>query len=263
MIIVNPHCHLDMLLEHDSTDNIIQRAVEQDVKYLQTVCTRLDKFENILSIAQKYENVFASVGIHPSEVKKVHAAEELIKLADNKKVIGLGETGLDYFYNKEPNHQTLQRDSFHQHIIAAQENKLPVIIHTRDAEEDTCNILAENKKHKDFPGLIHCFTASKEFATKMLDLGMYISISGIVTFKNAKNIHEAFKYIPVDRILVETDAPYLALVPKRGKTNEPAYTRYVVEYLAELKGISIDKLALQTIENFFKLLSKTQRNEAD
>ncbi len=259
MIIVDSHCHLDMLIEHDSTDNIIKRAIESDVQYLQTICTRLDGFDKILTIAKKYDNVFASVGIHPSEVENVTLAKTLVQLAEDKKVIGLGETGLDYFYNKDLSHQELQRDSFHQHIIASQENKLPVIIHTRDAEEDTYNILAENKKHKEFPGLIHCFTASKEFATKMLDLGMYISISGIVTFKNAENIREALKYIPIDRILVETDSPYLAPVPKRGKTNEPSYTKYIVEYLAELKSISIEKLALQTTNNFFQLFSKAQK----
>lgn len=259
MIIVDSHCHLDMLIEYDSTDNIIKRAIESDVQYLQTICTRLDGFDKILTIAKKYDNVFASVGIHPSEVENVTLAKTLVQLAEDKKVIGLGETGLDYFYNKDLSHQELQRSSFCQHIIASQENKLPVIIHTRDAEEDTYNILAENKKHKEFPGLIHCFTASKEFATKMLDLGMYISISGIVTFKNAENIREALKYIPIDRILVETDSPYLAPVPKRGKTNEPSYTKYIVEYLAELKSISIEKLALQTTNNFFQLFSKAQK----
>ncbi|MDP4708483.1 MAG: TatD family hydrolase [Rickettsiaceae bacterium] len=259
-MIVDSHCHLDMLAEHDSTDNIIKRAIESDVHYLQTICTRLDGFEKILNIAKKYTNVFASVGVHPSEVEEVTPAEILVQLSTDKKVIGLGETGLDYFYNKELVHQQLQRDSFHQHLIAAQENNLPVIIHTRDAEADTYNILAENKKYKEFPGLIHCFTASKEFASKVLDLGMYISISGIVTFKNAENIREALNYVPIERILVETDSPYLAPVPKRGKTNEPAYTRYVVEYLSELKGISVEKMAQQTTDNFFQLFSKAQKN---
>lgn len=258
MIIVDSHCHLDMLKDYDSIDNIVKRACDDGVKYLQTICTNLDNFENILNIAKKYDNVFASVGIHPSEVKELILAAKLIELSNDEKVIGLGETGLDYFYNKDLNYQKLQRDSFCEHIIASQENSLPVIIHTRDAEEDTYSILKESKKHKDFPALIHCFTASKEFASKMLDLGLYISISGIVTFKNAENIREALKYIPIDRILVETDSPYLAPVPKRGKTNEPAYTKYVVEFLAELKGISAEKLASQTTDNFFRLFSKAK-----
>jgi len=258
MIIVDSHCHLDMLTEYDDIDKIVQRAIDADVKYLQTICTRLDNFENILNIAKKYDNVFASVGVHPSEVEQVTAASELVKLASDAKVIGLGETGLDYFYNKEPAHHQLQRESFEQHIIAAQENQLPIIVHTRDAEEDTQNIISSGKKSKDFPGLIHCFTASKEFANNMLDLGMYISISGIVTFKNAKDLQEAVKHIPLNRLLVETDSPYLAPVPKRGKTNEPSYTRYVTEFIAQLKGVSMEEVAEQTTDNFFRLFSKAK-----
>ncbi|MDC0864753.1 TatD family hydrolase [Rickettsiaceae bacterium] len=258
-MIVDSHCHLDMLTDYDDIDNIVRRANENGVKYLQTICTKLDNFEYILGIAKRYDNVFTSVGVHPSEVKEVTSSDRLIKLSDDKKVIGLGETGLDYFYNKEKSHHKIQQESFRQHIIASQENKLPLIIHTRDAEDDTTNIIAEHKKHKEFPGLIHCFTASKDFALKMLDLGMYISISGIVTFKNADSIRDAIKHVPLDRLLVETDSPYLAPVPKRGKTNEPSYTRYVLEFLAELKGMSAEKLASQTTDNFFKLFSKAQK----
>ena len=259
MIIVDSHCHLDMLKSYDSTDNIISRAKEANVHYLQTICTRLDNFENILSIAKKYDNVFASVGVHPSEIETVTPAKKLVELANHEKVIGIGETGLDYFYNKETKHQERQRESFMQHIIASQKNNLPVIVHTRDAEEDTLRIIEEYKKNQEFPGLIHCFTASKEFAVKMLDLGMYISISGIVTFKNAIELQEAAKFIPLDRMLVETDSPYLAPVPKRGKTNEPSYTKYVAEFVAQLKGIDLDKVAEQTTNNFFNLFSKAQR----
>lgn len=259
MIIVDSHCHLDMLKDYDSTDNIISRAKEANVQYLQTICTRLDNFENILSIAKKYDNIFASVGIHPSEVKKVTPAKELVELASHEKVIGLGETGLDYFYNKEAKHQKMQRKSFKQHIIASQENNLPIIVHTRGAEEDTLGIIEEYKKGHEFPGLIHCFTASKEFAVKMLDLGIYISISGIVTFKNAIELQEVAKFVPLDRILIETDSPYLAPVPKRGKTNEPSYTKHVAEFIAQLKGISPDKVAEETTNNFFNLFSNARR----
>lgn len=259
MMIVDSHCHLDMLKDYDSTDNIIIRAKEANVHYLQTICTRLDNFENILFIAKKYNNVFASVGIHPSEVETVTTAKEILELASHEKVIGLGETGLDYFYNKEAKHQKMQRESFREHIIASQENNLPVIVHTRDAEEDTLRIIEEHKKDKEFPGLIHCFTASKELAVKMLDLGMYISISGIVTFKNAAELQEVAKFIPLDRMLVETDSPYLAPVPKRGKTNEPSYTKHVAEFIAHLKGINLEKVAEQTTNNFFSLFSKAQK----
>ncbi len=260
MIIVDSHCHLDMLLDYDTTDNIVNRAKESGVKYLQTICTRLDNFENILSLAKKFDNVYASVGIHPSEVEIVPISAELLKLSSDDKVIGLGETGLDYFYNKDLEHHSLQRKSFEQHIITSQENGLPVIIHSRNAEEDTANIIANHKKRKEFPGLIHCFTSSKEFATKMLDLGLYISVSDIVTFKNAESLREAIKYVPLDRLLVETDSPYLAPVPKRGKTNEPSYTKYVVEFLAELKGISSEELANKTTDNFFRLFTKAIRS---
>ena len=260
MIIVDSHCHLDMLKDYDSMDNIVSRAKEAGVQYLQTICTKLDDFENILSIAKKYDNVFASVGIHPSEVKIVTPAKRLVELASHSKVIGLGETGLDYFYNKEDAHQQIQRKSFEQHIIASQENNLPIIVHTRDAESDTLNILKEHKKNQEFPGLIHCFTSSKEFATKMLDLGMYISISGIVTFKNATDLQEAATFIPLDRMLIETDSPYLAPTPKRGKTNEPSYTKYVAEFVAQLKGVGVEEIAKQTTDNFFNLFSKAKIN---
>ncbi|GAB4162202.1 MAG: TatD family hydrolase [Rickettsiaceae bacterium] len=259
MIIVDSHCHLDMLTEYDSIDNIIKRANENNVKYLQTICTRLDNFANILNIANNYDNVYVSVGVHPSEVESVVSANELLDLSSDKKVIGLGETGLDYFYNKEQAHHELQRASFEQHIIAAQENGLPVIVHTRDAEHDTATIIAQNKKNKDFPGLIHCFTASRDFAAEMLDLGMYISISGIVTFKNAEALREAVRYIPLDKLLVETDSPYLAPVPKRGKTNEPSYTKYVLESIAELKGVKMEQLAEITTANFFRLFTKATK----
>lgn len=259
MIIVDSHCHLDMLLEYDSIENIVSRAKIAEVLYMQTICTRLEDFENILNIAKKYPNIFASVGVHPSEVKKVVSAQELLKLAVDSKVIGLGETGLDYFYNKDLAQHHMQRSSFEQHIIASQENKLPIIVHSRDAEEDTISIIASAKKHQNFPGLIHCFTASRDFASKVLDLDMYISIAGIITFKNADNLREVLKYIPIDRLLVETDSPYLAPVPERGKTNEPAFTKYVLEFIASQKNISAEKLAEQTTANFFTLFSKAQK----
>lgn len=260
MIIVDSHCHLDMLLEYDSVENLVARAKLADVHYMQTICTRIKDFENILNIAKNYPNIFASVGVHPSEVKKLITANELITLSSNKKVIGLGETGLDYFYNKEDSQYKLQISSFEQHIYASWENKLPVIIHTRNAEEDTINIISSKKKIKDFPGLIHCFTSSTEFASKMLDLGMYISISGIITFKNAEELRKTLQYIPTKRLLIETDSPYLAPVPKRGKTNEPAFIRYVLEFIAKHKNISPEELANQTTHNFFNLFNKACTN---
>ena len=259
MIIVDSHCHLDMLTEYDCLDRIVKRAADNDVQYLQTICTKLDQCDHILTIARKYDNVYASVGVHPSEVQSVVDAKTLLELSNDKKVIGIGETGLDYFYNKDANQLIKQKQSFEQHIVTAQTNGLPLIIHMRDAESDTIDVLSSHKKNKDFSGLIHCFTASKTFAKQVLDLGMYISISGIITFKNAEELREVVRYLPVERLLVETDAPYLAPVPKRGKTNEPSYTTYVLEFLAELKGISTVELASITTDNFFKLFSKAQK----
>lgn len=257
-MLVDSHCHLDMLKDYDSCDNIINRATEAGVRYLQTICTKLEELPQILSIAEKYENVFASVGVHPSEVVKVTEYKDLIDLADHPKIIGLGETGLDYHYNKDKEQQNLQRKSFEEHIKASCQNNLPVIVHTRDAETDTYDIINSYKKSHNFPGLIHCFTSSEDFARKVLDLGFYISVSGIVTFKNAEALQSIVKFIPLDRLLIETDSPYLAPVPKRGKTNEPSYVKYVAEFIAELKKISFEDCANQTLKNFFDLFSKVK-----
>ena len=259
MILVDSHCHLDMLVDYDSHDNIIKRAIESNVHYMQTICTKLENFPKILSIAENYKNVFASVGIHPSEVRKVISASELINLAKNDRVVGLGETGLDYHYNKDIAQQKLQKQSFEEHIKASCENKLPIIVHTREAEDDTYDIIASYKKTDNFPGLIHCFTASERFARKILDLGFYISVAGIVTFKNADELRSIIKFTPLDRLLVETDSPYLAPVPNRGKTNEPSYVKYVVEAIANLKGITFIECAKQTTDNFFTLFNKASK----
>ncbi|RTK93371.1 MAG: TatD family deoxyribonuclease [Rickettsiales bacterium] len=258
-MIVDSHCHLDMLSDYNNIDNIVKRAGENNVKYMQTICTRLDNFENILKFAKQYENVFASVGIHPSEVVEVTNSKLLLELSVDEKVIGLGETGLDYFYNKEDEHHKLQIESFEQHIYASQSNNLPVIIHMRDAEKDAVDIITLNKKVKEFPALIHCFTASREFAEKVLDLGLYISISGIITFKNAENLRNIVRYVPVERLLIETDSPYLAPVPMRGKTNEPSYAKHVLECLSELKNIHPEELADITTSNFFNLFTKAKK----
>jgi TatD DNase family protein len=243
-----------MLIDkHDSLENIMQRAEECEVKFLQTICTKLEEFPHILSIAKQYSNIYTSVGVHPSEVKSKVLETDLLSLTTDDRVIGIGETGLDYFYNKDPQQQELQRLSFIEHIKASQATGLPVIIHTRDAEEDSFNIINEMMKKKEFSALIHCFTASGDFAEKMLNLGLYISVSGIVTFKNAVELQNIIKKIPLNRLLIETDAPYLAPVPKRGKTNEPSYVKHVAQFLADLKGIDIDEVAKVTTDNFFEL----------
>lgn len=258
MIIVDSHCHLDMLSEHDLLDNIIERAKNNGVKYMQTICVRLEDFDNILSIANNYPNVYASLGVHPNEVQKeqIVTSEYLINHSKHQKVIGLGETGLDYYRCETAQQRLAQAESFVSHIRTSQANNLPVIIHTREAESDTIHILKEHMKIKPFPALIHCFTASKDFAREVLDLGLYISISGIVTFKNATDLQDIVKYIPANRLLVETDAPYLAPVPYRGKTNEPSFTKHVLDYIAELQNISSEQMAEITTRNFFELFTK-------
>ena len=258
MIIVDSHCHLDMLTQYDDIDSIVKRANENGVKYLQTICTKLDNFENVLNIAKKYDNVFASVGVHPSEVEGVIDSDELIKLSKDDKVIGLGETGLDYFYNKEASHHKIQQDSFEQHIVASQNNNLPVIIHTRDAEGDTTDIISRNKKYKEFAGLIHCFTATEELANEVMKLGFFISISGIITFKNAKVLRDIVKKIPLERLLVETDAPYLTPEPMRGKRNEPAHVIHTANYLADMLNMDPKELYTATTKNFFNLFTKAE-----
>lgn len=259
MILVDSHCHLDMLTEYDSHDNIVKRAFESNVHYMQTICTKLEDVSKILVIAEKYNNVFSSIGLHPSEVNRLITAQELINLAKHPKVVGLGETGLDYYYNKDNSQQQLQRKSFEEHIKASCENHLPIIVHTREAEDDTYDIINSYKKTHDFLGLIHCFTASEKFAKKILDLDFYISIAGIITFKNTEELRSIVKFIPLDRILLETDSPYLAPVPQRGKINEPSYVKYVAQAISDLKGITLEKCAEQTTKNFFTLFAKASK----
>ena len=255
-MLVDSHCHLDYEILEKDFDSVIKEAKEFGVEYLQTICTKISEFDKILEISKRDKNIFCSVGVHPCNVKDegVYKAAEIIKLTEDKKVIGIGETGLDYYHETESKKQ--QIESFKEHIKASQETGLPVIIHTRDAEEDTLEILQEMMALKKFPALIHCFTASKKFAQEVLKLDLYISISGIITFKNAKDLQEIAKTLPLNRILVETDSPYLAPVPKRGKSNRPAYTKYTAEFLSELLEVDYDILAKKTTENFFSLFSK-------
>ncbi|WP_341793651.1 MULTISPECIES: TatD family hydrolase [unclassified Rickettsia] len=253
-MLIDSHCHLNLLTKDTDLDSVIQRAMANGVQYMQAICTKLEDLPDILQIAEKYKNVFASVGVHPCEVKQTVSVEEIIKLSHHPKIIGIGETGLDYYHT--PYDKQQQKDLFVQHIYAASVTKLPIIVHTRDAEEDTIDILTSEMKNDNFPGLIHCFTSSKDLAKKMLDIGLYISMSGIITFKNATDLQEIVKYVPLERLLIETDSPYLAPTPMRGKQNEPAFVRYVAEKVAELKGITSIEVANATTHNFKKLFSK-------
>jgi len=246
-----------MLEEKESLDDVLKRAALGGVKFMQTICTKLDTFPTILKIAEKYDNIFASVGIHPNEVKEKIFSKTLIELANHSKVIGFGETGLDYYYNTAG--KDLQIASLVEHIVASQQINLPVIIHTRDADQDTIDILTSEMLNSHFTGLIHCFTSSKYLAQKMLDIGIYISVSGIITFKNAESLREIISFIPIDRLLIETDSPYLSPVPMRGKQNEPAFVKYVADMVAQIKGISAEEVASATSKNFFHLFSKARQ----
>lgn len=254
-MIVDSHCHLDYPPMCDDVDSVLKRAHDSDVKILQTICTKISEFDKVKAIADKYQNVYCSVGMHPHEVQKegVISVEKLKGLASGKKVIGIGETGLDYYYEHSP--RDMQKESFRNHIAVSRDLKMPIIVHTRDAEKDTIDILSSEMEKGEFPGLIHCFSGSEWLAKSALDLGLYISVPGIITFKTAGDLRETIKKVPVDRLLVETDSPFLAPVPMRGKKNEPAYVKYVVECLADLFGKTPSFIAEQTTENFLRLFN--------
>lgn len=255
-MLVDSHCHLNFPELFSDLDEIVERAKLSEVATLQTICTKMSEFPSILEISSKYPNIYCSVGVHPNNValEKAVTCADIISATNFEKVIGIGETGLDFYYEHSP--RELQISSFKEHIKAAREAGLPIIVHTRAADEETINILKSEMKEGAFKGLIHCFSTKEELAQAAIDMGMYISISGIVTFKKAQELQEIVKRIPLENLLVETDAPYLAPVPHRGKTNEPAYTRYTAEFIAALKNISYEKVAQVTTDNFFKLFNK-------
>jgi TatD DNase family protein len=255
-MLVDSHCHLDYLEQDEDLGEVVARARRAGVGTLLTICTKLSEFETVRAITERFEGVFCSVGVHPHEAAEegVRDAGRLIELADHPKVVGLGETGLDFYYEHSP--RAAQETSFRAHIAAARETGLPVIVHSRDADEDTLRILREEHAHGPFGAVIHCFTAGPELARAALDLGFYISLAGIVTFKKAEALCDTARQVPLERLLVETDAPYLAPVPKRGKRNEPAFVVHTAEKLAELKGVTAAELARATTENFHRLFVK-------
>ena len=256
-MIVDSHCHLDYDPMVGQLDLILDRALKNGVKYLLTISTKDESFNNILNIVKKYDAVYGSYGIHPHEAKNhLHIKKnEIIKnVKKSKKIIGIGETGLDFYYNHSDHVD--QKKLFIEHINASQELDLPLIVHTRSAEKETLEILKSEIKNKKFKILIHCFTGSKDFAFKLLELNAYISASGVVTFNKSQELANTFKQIPNERILVETDAPYLAPVPLRGKSNEPSYIVHTVQFLSKLKNMSYDFFAKQTTRNFFDLFGK-------
>ena len=251
---IDSHCHINFPELNEKIDQVLDNMKNHNISHALCVSVTLDKIDEILSLANKYSNIYASVGVHPDyENIDEPDIDTLFKHSMNKKVVAIGETGLDYFRLKGD--LTWQRDRFRTHIRAAIKSKLPLIIHTRNAQDDTISIMKEEGANSA-TGVMHCFTESYEMAKQAIDLGFYISFSGIITFKNAETLRETVKKIPIENILIETDSPYLAPVPNRGKLNEPANVRYVAEKISELKGIPVEKVAEITTNNFFKLFSK-------
>jgi TatD DNase family protein len=254
--IIDSHCHLNYPDFAEDLEGVLIRAKEVGVSHIHTICTRMSEFDAIHALALSHPNMFCSVGVHPHESGKsaLTAVETLIQKAALPNVISLGETGLDYYYDLSD--RDVQQQSFHHHIEAAQATGLPVVVHTRDADEDTVTILQAAMAKAPFPILIHCFTSTDWLADAVLEMGGYISISGIVTFKKAETLQASVKKLPLNRLLIETDAPYLAPLPHRGKRNEPAFTAHVCAKVAELQGISYAECAAQTTSNFFALFTK-------
>ena len=256
-MLVDSHCHLDFPDFGDDLGGVLTRAAEAGVGTVQTICTRVTQFDTVRGLAEDHERIWCSVGIHPHHVAEEPeiSADHLIRMADHPKVIGIGETGLDFHYDNSPRPQ--QEASFRQHIAAARQTGLPLIVHTRSADEDTCRILREEAGRGAFPGVIHCFSAGRAVAETALDIGFHVSFSGILTFKKAEEVRAVAREVPLDRLLVETDAPYLAPVPHRGRRNEPAHVVHTAARLAEIRGLDEAELARVTTENFFKLFSKS------
>ncbi len=250
------HCHLNYKGLAEQQDAVIGRARAAGVTAMLNISTRASEWDEVIAVAEREPDIWASVGVHPHEAD-LHPDVEtatLVERAAHPRVVGIGESGLDFYYDRSDRDR--QRASFRAHIAAARETGLPIIVHTRDAEEDTHLILAEEMGTGAFTGVIHCFTASADFARKALDLGLYISMSGIVTFKNAKDLQEVAKEIPEDRLLIETDAPFLAPVPHRGRPCEPAFVADTARFLASIRGESVDRIAEKTSANFRRLFAK-------
>jgi TatD DNase family protein len=258
-MLIDSHCHLDFPDLEGDREGLLTRAREADVGLMVTISTRVRRFDEVLGIAEAHENVFCSVGTHPHNAAEEPdvTANDLIRLAQHKKVVAIGEAGLDYHYDNSP--RDLQEKGFRTHIAAARESKLPLVIHAREADDDIARILEEETARGGFPFVLHCFTGGPDLAKRGLALGGYLSFSGVLTFKSAESLRAIAKEAPLDRLLVETDAPYLAPEPLRGRTNEPAYVVHTAAKLAATRGLSPDEIAAATTENFFRLFSKVPR----
>jgi TatD DNase family protein len=263
-MLVDSHCHLDFPDFAAEIDDVVGRARSAGIGCMLTICTRPERLPATIALVERFPMVYGAVGVHPHEAKDFTdlTVEGILVLTEHPKIVGIGETGLDYHYGLSP--AEMQQEGFRRHIRAARIADLPIIVHTRDAEADTLRILAEEGQGGDHPplrGIIHCFSGTRQLAEESVKLGLHISLSGIVTFNKSEDIRATAKDVPLDRILVETDAPYLAPVPKRGKRNEPAFVAHTAQRVAELHGLSNDDFARQTSDNFFSLFTKIPRQE--
>jgi len=261
-MLVDSHCHLDFPDFAPELEAVVARAEAAGVGHMVTISTRVRRHAQVLAIAERFPNVTCSVGTHPHHAHEELeiTAEELIARAEHPKVVAIGEAGLDYHYDNSP--RDAQEQGFRTHIAAARATQLPLVIHAREADEDTARILEEEMGKGPFPAVLHCYTGGPDLARRAIALGHSISFTGIVTFRNSAALREIAGSLPADRFLVETDAPYLAPLPYRGKRNEPAYVVEVAKVLAEVRGVSADEIARQTSENFFRLFSKVPRATA-
>ena len=251
---IDSHCHLDHEPLFNNLDSVIKRSKEIGIQKILTICTTLESFKNIIKIVKKDEIIYGTFGIHPHEtINNVVLKKQIVdSINKEKKIIGVGETGLDFYYNNSD--KKSQITSFEEHIKAAIQLKKPLIVHSRNAEDETFEIL-NNFYNKDLKILMHCFTGSMKFAEKLLKLNSYFSASGIITFKNSIELQDTFRFLPLEKLLIETDSPFLAPVPNRGKKNEPSFIKYTAEKLAKLKNISDNELIGNTTENFNKLFN--------
>ncbi|WP_288843374.1 TatD family hydrolase [uncultured Deefgea sp.] len=257
MKFVDSHCHINFADLAANMPQLLANMQDYDVSHALCVAVNLPELPSVLALAQQHDNIFASVGVHPDyEDTPEPTVAQLVELAQSPKVVAIGETGLDYF--RLTGDLEWQRERFRTHIRAAREAGLPLIIHTRASSEDTIRILREENA-QDVGGVMHCFTESWEVAQQAMDLGFYISLSGIVTFKKAEDLKQLARLMPLDRLLIETDSPYLAPMPHRGKQNQPAWVRHVAEHIAELKGIPLSDVAEATTQNFFKLFARARQ----
>ncbi len=262
-MLVDSHCHLDFSDFASELDAVVARARAAGIGRIVTISTRVKKHAQVLAIAEKFPDVFCSVGTHPHSAQEELdiTAKDLINRAQHPKIVAVGETGLDYHYQNSP--RDTQARSFREHIAAARTTGLPLVIHSRECDDDMARLLVDEMGKGAFPAVLHCFTGGRDLALKAIELGLYISFTGILTFKNSGALREIAAELPADRIMVETDAPYLAPGPYRGKRNEPAYVVETARVLAETRSVSADELARQTTENFFRLFSKVPRTLAN